>query len=334
MITQLNHSAAFLFKGKNMTSKKKENSIILYEAVKTASKVDVRFDGETAWLNRNQIAILFKRDVKTIGKHINNALREELKEFPVVANFATTATDGKTYNVEHYNLDMILSIGYRVKSEEGIYFRQWANKVLKQYLLKGVAVNKNRLEQLNKTIEIISRSQNMEISGVANILQHFTAGLDLLDDYDYQTLKKPKGTKNSWVLTYENAKSVINSMKFNEKSSLFGNEKDQSFKSSVNTIYQTFGKKEFYPTVQEKAANLLYLIVKNHSFTDGNKRIAAALFVYFLDKTNILRLANGGLIIDNNTLAAITLMIALSRPVEKEQMVLLVMNFLDQKNHL
>jgi prophage maintenance system killer protein len=311
--------------------KNNENSIILYEAVKNASKINVHFDGETVWLNRTQIAELFGRDIKTIGKHINNALSEELKAFSVVAKFATTATDGKTYQVEYYNLDMILSIGYRVKSNEGIHFRIWANSVLKQYLLKGVAVNQSRLKQLKQTIEIISRSENTQISGVANILQNFTAGLDLLDSYDYQAFKKPKGTKSKWILTYEEGKKVIHSMKFNEKSALFGNEKDESFKSALGAVYQTFDGKEVYSTAQEKAANLLYLIVKNHAFSDGNKRIAAALFIYFLDKNKILRLKTGRFVIDNNTLAAMTLMIALSKPSEKEQMVLLVMNFLEQK---
>ncbi|MCL2144041.1 MAG: virulence RhuM family protein [Endomicrobia bacterium] len=315
----------------------KNNKIIIYESKNNPVKINAFFDGETFWLNRIQLTELFGRDIKTIGKHINNALKEELKDFSVVAKFATTAADGKTYKVEHYNLDMILSVGYRVKSNEGINFRIWANSVLKNYIIKGVAINQKRLAQLNKTIEIISRSQNAEISGVASILQNFAAGLDLLDNYDYQSLKKPKGlspkgTKNSWILTYEEAKNVINSMKFNEKSSLFGNEKDKSFRSSISTIYQTFGKKEFYPTAQEKAANLLYLIVKNHSFSDGNKRIAAAMFIYFLDKNAILRSKKGNFIIDNNTLAAMTLMIALSKPSEKEQMVLLVMNFLEQKN--
>ena len=309
-----------------------KSSVILYEASKNSSKINVRFDGETVWLNRAQIAELFGRDIKTVGKHINNALAEELDGFSVVAKFATTAADGKTYQVEHYNIDMVLSVGYRVKSGEGVHFRRWANATLKNYLLKGAAINHKRLEQLNKTIEILSRSENLEISGAANILQNFTAGLDLLDKYDYHSLKKPKGNKNSWILTYEEARKVINSMKFNEKSSLFGNEKDESFKSALGAIYQTFGKKELYPTSQEKAANLLYLVVKNHSFTDGNKRIAAALFIYFLDKNGILRGKQGGFVINNNTLAAATLMIALSKPSEKEQMILLVMNFLEQKN--
>jgi prophage maintenance system killer protein len=233
--------------------------------------------------------------------------------------------------MEHYNLDMILSVGYRVKSDEGIRFRIWANKVLKDYLVNGAAINQKRLTQLNKTLEIISRSATPEISGIADVLHNFANGLDLLDKYDHQCLEKPKIKGNTdWQLTYEEAIGFIQSMKFGSESSLFGHEKDESFKSSLGVIYQTFGGQELYPSVQEKAANLLYLVVKNHSFSDGNKRIAAALFVYFLEKNNILKGKNGKLLIDNNALAAMTLMFALSEPKEKEIMCNLAMNFLEE----
>jgi len=306
-----------------------KQEIVIYKSKNGLVNVDVNFDGENVWLNRLQMSQLFGRDIKTIGKHINNALKEELNDFSVVAKFATTATDNKTYKVEHYNLDMILSVGYRVKSDEGVRFRIWANKVLKEYLLNGAAINQKRLKQLNKTLEIISRSIIPEVSGIANILQNFSNGLDLLDKYDHQRLEKPRIRGNTdWQLSYNEARSFIDSMKSGNESSLFGREKDESFKSSIGVIYQTFDGQELYPSIQEKAANLLYLVVKNHSFSDGNKRIAAALFVYFLEKNNALKDKNGKLLIDNNALAAMTLMLALSEPQEKEIMCNLVMNFL------
>ena len=306
----------------------KKQEIAIYQSKNGEIQLNIDTKQETVWATQTQIAEVFDIDRTRITRHIKNIFNDE--EVSQKSNVRKTHFANSDKPVNLYSLDVILAVGYRTNSKQAIKFRQWANSVLKKYLLNGVVINQKRLEQLNKTIEIFSRSQNLEVSGVANILQNFTAGLDLLDNYDYQSLKKPKGTKNNRVLTYEDAKNVINSMKFNEKSSLFGNEKDNSFKSSLNTIYQTFGKKEFYPTVEEKAANLLYLVVKNHSFIDGNKRIAAALFIYFLNKNGILLSKKGNFIIDNNTLAAMTLMIALSKPSEKEQMILLVMNFLEQ----
>jgi prophage maintenance system killer protein len=305
--------------------------IIIYEMVDKSATLEVRAVGDSVWLNRQQIAALFGRDVKTIGKHIANALQEELRGISVVAKFATTAADSKIYQVEHYSLDMILSIGYRVKSAEGIYFRRWATTVLKQHLIQGYTINAGRLKQLNQVVDIISRSASPEIAGISSILQQFTEGLDLLDRYDHQTIAKPKGKQGNWRLTYEEARAFIDSMSFKEKSALFGRERDGSFKGTLGAIYQTFGGKELYTSVQEKAANLLYLTVKDHSFTDGNKRIAAALFVYFLDKNDALLDASRRPLIDNNTLAAATLMIALSHTKEKEIMCGLVMNMLDGK---
>ncbi len=305
-----------------------KGEVIIYKSSATSASVEVRADSETVWLNRQQMASLFARDVKTIGKHIKNALQEELVDFSVVAKFATTAADGKIYQVEHYNLDMILSVGYRVKSPEGIYFRRWATNVLKQHLLQGYTINKNRLTQLNKVIEIISRSELPEVAGISAVITQFTDGLQLLDDYDHQSLTKPKGTETDWKLTYEESRQLIDLMSFGNESELFGREKDESFKSALGAIYQTFGGKELYPSIQEKAANLLYMAVKNHAFIDGNKRIAAAIFVYFLDMTSALKKESGEMFISNNALAAITLMIALSRPEEKEIMCLLVMNML------
>jgi prophage maintenance system killer protein len=314
---------------------KSHGEVVLYHAKKTGVTVEVRTDGGAVWLNRRQLAVLFNRDIKTIGKHINNALREELADLVVVADFATTTPHGampgkfQTHRVEHYSIDMILSVGYRVKSAEGVYFRRWANSVLKQHLMQGYTINEHRLKQLNQVIDIVARSSAPEISGVASVLQKFTRGLGLLDDYDHQCLTTPSGKPDQWKLTYDLARTFIDAMTFGGKSDLFGRERGESFKGTIGAIYQTFGKHELYPSVQEKAANLLYLTVKDHSFVDGNKRTAAALFVYFLHQNGALFGAGGLPLIENNTLAAVTLMIALSKPDEKPIMCSLVMNMLD-----
>ncbi len=274
------------------------------------------------------MASLFDRDIKTIGKHVKNAIEEELEGISVVANFATTATDGKTYDVEYYSLDVIISVGYRVKSKRGIEFRKWANSVLKQYIIKGYAANDRRLEELRQTLQIIRRTENqLDTNQILSVIEQYTYALDLLDDYDHLCVKKPDGTGATYRITYEECKKVIDSMRFGAESSLFGNEKDGSFEGSIGAIYQTFGGKDVYPTVQEKAANLLYFITKNHSFSDGNKRIAATMFLYFLDKNGLL-FENGIKRIEDNTLVALTIMIAESKPDEKEIMVNLVMQFL------
>jgi len=318
-----------------------EKSIVLFKDGDISLDVPISPDKETVWLTANQMAMLFDKDEKTVRKHINNVFSdEELNKEVVVANFATTSQHGavagktQTRMTQFYNLDVIISVGYRVKSKRGIAFRRWANSVLKQYLLQGYAINKDRLTQLNQVINIISRSGNTEIAGVSAVLERFTRGLEILDCYDHASLGKPKVKETDetmWRLTYEEGRKIIDSMKFGDTSGLFGNEKDNSFKSVVGAIYQSFDGKDVYPTDQEKAANLLYMMVKNHAFSDGNKRIAAALFVYFLDKRGILYKDNGALVIDNNTLAAMTLMIALSHPNEKEMMCLLVMNMLENE---
>ncbi|GHV04639.1 cytochrome c [Campylobacterota bacterium] len=305
------------------------SEMIIYQSEDGQTRVDVRLFDDTVWLNRGQIAQLFGRDIKTIGKHINNALAEELSQTPVIANFATTAADGKTYQVDHYNLDMVLSVGYRVKSSQGIKFRIWANSVLKEYLVKGYAKHDKRLQELGVAIEIMKRSADqLESTQILGVIAHYSRALDLLDDYDHHSVTKPQGKHTTTVISYSECRAIIDEMKFTVASALFGNEKDESFKSSIATIYQTFGGNELYPSTQEKAANLLYLIIKNHSFSDGNKRIAAAIFVYYLNKTNILFDGSKN-IIDNDTLVALTIMIACSKPQEKEMMVSLVMNFLD-----
>ena len=285
---------------------------------------------ETVWLNRQQMAELFGRDIKTIGKHINNALKEEL-DASTVANFATVQQEGErqvTRQVEHYNLDMIISVGYRVKSSRGVRFRRWATKVLRQYLIQGYAVQQQRLDDLSAIVQVMKRVENkLDSVQILDVVQQYSRALDLLDDYDHQCLAKPSICNTAAVLTYEECRRLIDSMRFGAESSVFGNEKDDSFKGSLGNIYQSFGGKELYPSLQEKAANLLYMVTKNHAFSDGNKRIAAAVFLYFLQKNNHLFL-NGEKIIADHTLVAMVVMIAESKPEEKDTMVKLVMNFL------
>ena len=311
-----------------------KNEIILFENQNV--KLEVNMKDETVWLNREQLAMLFARDIKTIGKHINNALNEELDN-SVVAKFATTAKDGKTYQVEYYNLDMIISVGYCVKSQNGVIFRKWANKVLKDYMIKGYAVNQKRLEYLEKTIKLIdiagridTELKGTEAQEIIKVINNYSNALNLLDDYDHKRITRPNGTKNNKKITYEDCISIVNKLKFNSDSNLFALERDNGLKAIIGTIYQSFDGKDLYPSVQEKAANFLYLITKNHTFIDGNKRIAATLFIYFLEFYNILYKENGQ-VIDNNTLVAITLLIAESNPKEKDILIDLVMNFLNNE---
>ena len=312
----------------------KKNEIVLFETddkeIKLSVPVDV--EQETVWLNRNQMADLFDRDVKTIGKHINNALREELDAQVVVAKFATTtrhgAIEGKmqTHMTDYYNLDVIISVGYRVKSKRGVEFRKWANSVLKQYILQGYAVNNNRIAQLGEVIQIMKRNQNsLDSKQVLSVIEKYSTALDLLDAYDHQNMERPKGKEASYVLTYEECTDVISSMRFGDESDLFGKEKDDSFKGSIGNIYQSFGGKDVYPTLEEKAAHLLYFVTKNHSFLDGTKRIAATMFLYFLDKNGVL-FVDGEKTIEDHTLVALTIMIAESKPDEMEMMITVIMN--------
>ena len=312
-----------------------KNEIVLFE--NQGVKLEVNLKDETVWLNTEQIAELFDRDYKTIRKHIKNALQEELTNQDVVAKFATTAADGKTYQIEHYNLDMIISIGYRVKSKNGVIFRKWATNILKDYLLKGYAVNKKRLEYLEKTVKLIdiagridSKLENSDAREIIQVINNYSKALNLLDDYDHKKLTKPKGTKNNKKITYKNCINIINKLKFNSDSSLFALERDKGLESIINNINKSFDDVDLYPTVEEKAANFLYLITKNHVFIDGNKRIAATLFIYFLEFNNMLY-NNNEKVIDNNTLVALTLLIAESNPKEKDILVDLVMNFLITK---
>ena len=316
--------------------KEKKNEIILFE--NQGVKLEVNLKDETVWLNRQQLSKLFERDVKTIGKHINNALSEELKNIPTVAKFATVQKEGRrnvTRDIEYYNLDMILSIGYRVKSNKGVIFRQWANNVLKEYTLKGYAVNQRRLEYLEKTIKLIDianridkRLENNEAQEILKVIGEYSKALDLLDDYDHKTLKKVNGNIDERKIEYSQCIDLINKLRFNEESSLFALERDKGLESIIGNIYQSFAGQDIYKSIEEKGANFLYLIVKNHVFADGNKRIAATLFIYFLNFYGILY-KEGIQTIDNNTLTALTLLIAESNPKEKDVIIDLVINFLD-----
>jgi prophage maintenance system killer protein len=311
------------------------NEIIMFEEENI--KLEVNIKDNTVWLNRHQMAELFNRNVKTIGKHINNALSEELKGESTVAKFATVqkeATRDVDRIIEHYNLDVVLSVGYRVKSNSGIKFRKWANKVLKDYLLQGYSINEKRLKYLEKTLKVIDIATRIdeslrtdEANEILNILGSYTKALDLLDDYDYKRVKKVGSVKSKERITYDDCINIINKLKFNENSKLFALERDYGLKSIIEDIYQTFNGNDLYNTIEEKAANFLYLIVKNHVFIDGNKRIAATLFIYFLQFYNIL-IINGRQVIDNNTLTALTFLMAESNPIEKEIIIDLVMKFL------
>ena len=316
--------------------KENKNEIILFE--NQGVKLEVNLKDETVWLNRQQLAKLFDRDIKTIGKHINNALNEELKDISSVAKFATVQKEGDrdvTREIEYYNLDMILSVGYRVKSNKGIVFRRWANKILKDYMLKGYAVNQKRLEYLEKTIKLIDIANRMDerlegndAKGILKVIGDYSKALDLLDDYDHRTLKKIEGNIDERKIEYKECIEIINKLRFNEESSLFAVERDKGLESIIGNIYQSFGGQDIYPSIEEKGANFLYLTVKNHVFADGNKRIAATLFIYFLNFYGILY-KDGKQIIDNNTIAALTLLIAESNPKEKDVIIDLVMNFLN-----
>ena len=305
------------------------NDIILFETNDNSVVIPVRMTGDTVWLNRNQMAELFERDVKTIGKHINNALREEV-DSSTVAKFATVQDEGGrnvTRDIEYYNLDMIISVGYRVKSHRGVEFRRWANDVLKQYILQGYAVNKKRIDQLGEVVRLMKRTQDaLDSRQVLSVIDRYSMALNLLDAYDHQTMQRPEGTDAAYVLTYEECHKVIDQMRFGDESELFGREKDDSFRGSIGNIYQSFGGQEIYPSLEEKAANLLYFVTKNHSFFDGNKRIAATMFLYFLERNGILYDEQGDKTLDDHTLVALTIMIAESRPEEKEMMISVIMN--------
>lgn len=319
------------------------NSIEIYRSQDGSVQLNVKLENETVWLSANQMAMLFDRDAKTIRKHINNVFADGELIRESNTHFLRVANSDKP--VPFYNLDVIISVGYRVKSQQGVQFRRWATSVLKQYLIKGYAINQqiklDRYNELKDVVRLMSRAVGLqdkvttdEYSGLFNVISDYVYALDTLDQYDYQSLSISKTTKDEpFRATYDNAMEAINALK--EKfggSKWFANEKDDSFKSSIGQIYQTFGGEELYPSVEEKAAMLLYLVVKNHSFSDGNKRIAAMLFLWFLNNNRVLYAEDGHKRIADNTLVALTLMIAESRTEEKDVMVKVVVNLINREN--
>ena len=307
------------------------NELILFETADKEIKLTVPVENNTVWLNRKQLAELFGRDVKTIGKHINNALKEELDN-SVVANFATTASDGKVYQTEHYNLDMIISVGYRVKSNRGVEFRQWANGVLKQYIMQGYAINEKRLAALQRTVDIqtkmLASTLEVDEAELLKAVNLYTNALMLLDQYDHQSIIKPTGNKAIYRITYEDCRNMVNEMEDSFRSDVFGVEKEKGkVEGILAAVYQSAFGKDAYPSLEEKAANLLYFMIKDHPYADGCKRIAASLFLEFLVRNNVLY-EKGQKRISDGALVAITLMIAESDPKEKDIMVNLVMNLL------
>lgn len=313
-----------------------KNEIVLFEAKDGKVSLPVQLNEETVWLTRMQMAELFEKDRTVILRHIQNAIEEgEIDPKVSCAKFAQVTPHGaipgktRTQIVDLYNLDVIISVGYRVHSQRGVEFRRWATKALKEYLVRGYALNRERLKQLGQAVEVMKRvSNSLDTEQVLDVIKIYSSALDLLDGYDHQTIAKPKAKGRSVGLSYEECRRFIDGMKFSADSALFGNEKDGSFKSALGAVYQSFGGRDLYPSAQEKAANLLYLVTKNHGFSDGNKRIAAALFLYFLKRNRLLLRKDGSKRIADHTLVALTVMIAESKPQEKEMMVNLVMTFL------
>ena len=309
-----------------------KNEIIIFENQNV--KLEVNMKDETVWLTQEQMGLLFGKSKSTINEHIKNIYKEEeLLEYDTMRKFGNSEFSDKPTN--YYNLDMIISVGYRVKSKNGVIFRKWATNVLKDYMIKGYAVNQKRLEYLEKTVMLIdiasrfdTEIQGTEAQEIIKVINNYSKALRLLDDYDYKRLSKPRGTMNDKKITYRECINIINKLRFNNISTLFALERKEGLKSIINNLYQTFDGKELYPTIEEKAANFLYLITKNHVFIDGNKRIAATLFIYFLEYYNTLYRENKQ-IIDNNTLVAITLLVAQSNPKEKDILIDLIMNFLN-----
>ena len=307
------------------------NDIVIFKNGELELEVSVSEDKETVWLSLDQMAELFKRDRSVIGKHVRNIFKEgELQKESVWAKFAYTAADGKVYDVDYYNLDVIISVGYRVKSKQGTQFRIWATSILKDYMLKGYAVNQKRLEALDRTVKIQSRiiasTLELDEKEVLNVVETYADALTMLDDYDHGCLEKPNGKDTIYRLSYEECRNLIDSMRF--ESDVFGIEKESGkLEGILAAVYQNVFGTEVYPSIEEKAAHLLYFLIKDHPFADGCKRIGASIFLEFLNKNNHL-IIDHRQIISNSALVAIALMIAESRPEEKETMVKLVMNFL------
>ena len=308
---------------------KQKKELVIFETKDHAVKLEVPVNEETVWLTQAQMASLFQTTKQNISLHVNNCFREkELDKNSVVKDFLTTASDGKQYKTKFYSLDVIISVGYRVKSKRGVEFRKWANSVLKQYILQGYAVNNHRIAQLGEVIKIMKRTEDsLDGKQILSVIEKYSDALEMLDSYDHQTMTRPKGKPATYALDYEECMQVISQMRFGNESELFGKEKDDSFRGSIGNIYQSFGGQELYPSLEEKAAHLLYFVTKNHSFLDGNKRIAAAMFLYFLDKNGVL-FVDGKKLIENHTLVALTIMIAESKPIEKDMMITVIMNCL------
>lgn len=303
---------------------KKKNELVIFETADNAIKLEVPIEEETVWLTQAQMTELFEVDRTVITRHVNNVFKDGELDRESNVHFLHIANSDKP--VQFYSLDVIISVGYRVKSKRGIEFRKWANSVLKQYILNGYAVNHNRIAQLGEVIQIMKRTQNsLDSKQVLNVIQKYSEALELLYSYDHQTMERPRGNIATYELDYEECMEVISHMRFGAESDLFGREKDDSFQGSIGNIYQSFGGKDLYPSLEEKAAHLLYFVTKNHSFLDGNKRIAATMFLYFLDKNGVLFI-DGRKLIDDHTLVALTIMIAESKPEEKEMMITVIMN--------
>lgn len=322
------------------------SDIVIYQADDGHTGLQVQLDQDTVWLTQKQMSELFDKDIRTVNEHLKNIFKEgELEEDSVVRKFRITATDGKSYNTGHYNLDVIISVGYRVKSIQGTRFRQWATHTLRGHIVQGYTVNQQRLEEqaqkfveLQKVVELLSRTleQQQLISDtgqdVLQVITDYAYALTTLDRYDHGTLVvEATSGPASFMLQYDEAISIVQLMK-NDFNGLFGREKDQGFKSALGAIYQTFDGKDVYISIEEKAANLLYFIVKNHAFTDGNKRIAAAVFIYFLARNGILYRPDGSKRLADNALVALTLLIAESRPAEKDSIVKVIVNLINQSN--
>ena len=303
-----------------------KNEIVLFETEDRQITLQVPVEQETVWLTQAQMTELFGVDRTVITRHVNNVFKE--KELDRESNVQILHVANSDRPVQYYNLDVIISVGYRVKSKRGVEFRKWAISVLKKYILQGCAVNNNRISQLGEVIQIMKRTESaLDSKQVLTVIEKYSEALELLDSYDHQNMERPRGNAASYELTYEECREVISNMRFGDESELFGKEKDDSFKGSIGNIYQSFGGQEIYPTLEEKAAHLLYFVTKNHSFYDGNKRIAATMFLYFLDRNGVLFM-DGKKLVDDHTLVALTIMIAESRPEEMEMMITVILNCL------
>jgi len=327
------------------------SDIVIYKSSEGKTEIQVKLEGDTIWLSQRQMAELFEKDTDTIGLHLNNIFQTgELEEKSTTEEFSVVQTEGirkVNRRIKHYNLDAVISVGYRVNSIRGTQFRIWANKILREYLIKGYAVNqpvlekkKDQLAELQETLRLIRTSafskplSGEESLGLLQIISDYSLALEILDQYDYQSLEIAETRlKEKFRLSYDEAVEQINAVKnAYGNSELFGREKDKSFRSSIGAIYQTFDGKDLYPSIEEKAANLLYFVTKNHSFTDGNKRIAAFLFLYFMDRNGILYDDSGRKRIADNALVALTLMIAVSKPEEKDTMIRVIVNLINKNN--